>query len=162
MTSAAQQADALGHALDQHGTGSRAFTKQYFRVAARIVNVPWSIAVGGDFAYPDTKGHKPFGTDILNRYMDRVIRAGQCDDDVVIRFNEVVALVRSPQALLAPPFVVRVLVRARRTDRTRRHSQLTASREHAQVVGATTCAPGSADPHLQRSGTAADSSSPQA
>jgi hypothetical protein len=133
MTSAAQQADALGRALDRHSPGSRAFTKQYFRAAARIVNTPWSIAVGGDFAYPGTKGRKPFGTDVLNRYMDRVIRAGQCDDDVVIRFNEVVALVRSPNALLAPSFVLRVLVRARQADRAGRDSQLPASTEHATI-----------------------------
>jgi 2-polyprenyl-6-methoxyphenol hydroxylase-like FAD-dependent oxidoreductase len=127
MTSAAQQADALGHALDRHGAVSRAFARQYFRAAARIVSNPWSIAVGGDFAYPGTKGKKPFGTDILNHYMERVIRAGQCDDDVVIRVNEVVALVRSPQALLAPSFVFRVLARARQADRARRNSQRPAS-----------------------------------
>jgi 2-polyprenyl-6-methoxyphenol hydroxylase-like FAD-dependent oxidoreductase len=120
MTSAAQQAAALGRALDRHGAARRAFAKQYFRAAARIVNIPWSIAVGGDFAYPGTKGKKPHGTDILNRYMDRVIQAGQVDDHVVIRFNEVVALVRSPQALLAPSFVLRVFARARRADRARR------------------------------------------
>lgn len=123
MTSAAQQADALGRALDRHSPASRAFAKRYFRAAARIVNIPWSIAVGGDFAYPDTKGKKPFGTDVLNRYMDRVIRAGQVDGDVVIRFNEVVALVRTPQALLAPSFVLRVLAQARRADRARRDTR---------------------------------------
>ncbi len=123
MTSAAQQAQALGDGLDRHGAVSRAFAKRYFRAASRIVGVPWSMAVGGDFAYPDTRGKKPFGTDILNRYMDRVIRAGQIDDRVVIRFNEVAALVRSPQTLLAPAFVLRVLARARQADRARRSSQ---------------------------------------
>lgn len=120
MTSAAQQAQALGSALDRHGRVDRAFARRYFRAASRIVDVPWSIAVGGDFAYPGTTGKKPFGTDVVNRYMDRVIRAGQCDDRVVIRFNEVAALVRSPQTLLAPSFVLRVLARARQADRARR------------------------------------------
>jgi hypothetical protein len=87
------------------------------------VSIPWSIAVGGDFVYPDTRGKKPFGTDILNHYIDRVIQAGQVDDDVVIRFNEVVALVRRPQALLTPSFVLRVLARARRADRARRDTR---------------------------------------
>jgi 2-polyprenyl-6-methoxyphenol hydroxylase-like FAD-dependent oxidoreductase len=131
MTSAAQQADALGRALDRHRTVSRAFARRYFRAAARIVNIPWSIAVGGDFAYPDTKGNKPLGTDILNRYIDRVIQAGQCDDTVVIRFNEVVTLVRGPHALLAPSFVLRVLAKARRIDRARR-GQEHASRERTR------------------------------
>jgi 2-polyprenyl-6-methoxyphenol hydroxylase-like FAD-dependent oxidoreductase len=133
MTSAAQQAQALGRALDRHGAVDRAFAKQYFKAAARIVNTPWSIAVGGDFAYPDTKGKKPFGTDTLNRYMDRVIQAGQSDDHVVIRFNEVAALVRSPRALLTPSFVLRVLAKARRADRARRHSQQAATSEHAAI-----------------------------
>jgi 2-polyprenyl-6-methoxyphenol hydroxylase-like FAD-dependent oxidoreductase len=123
MTAAAQQAAALGRALDRHSPTSRGFTKQYFRAAARIVSIPWSIAVGGDFVYPDTRGKKPFGTDILNHYIDRVIQAGQVDDDVVIRFNEVVALVRRPQALLTPSFVLRVLARARRADRARRDTR---------------------------------------
>jgi 2-polyprenyl-6-methoxyphenol hydroxylase-like FAD-dependent oxidoreductase len=137
MTSAAQQADALGRALDRHGAVSRAFAKQYFRAAARIVNIPWSIAVGGDFAYPDTKGRKPFGTDRLNRYMDRVIQAGQHDDHVVIRLNEVVTLVRRPPALLAPSFVLRVLARGRGIDRARRDSQQSASSELAAIDVAT-------------------------
>jgi 2-polyprenyl-6-methoxyphenol hydroxylase-like FAD-dependent oxidoreductase len=137
MTSAAQQADALGRALDRHSPTSRAFTKQYFRAAARIVNVPWSIAVGGDFAYPDTTGTRPFGTGVLNRYMDRVIQAGQVDDDVVIRFNEVVALVRTPQALLAPSFVLRVLARARRADRARRGTHSAAAGEPGRIDAAT-------------------------
>ena len=136
MTSAAQQAAALGRALDRHGPASRAMAKQYFREAARIVNIPWSIAVGGDFAYPDTKGKKPFGTDVLNRYMDRVIQAGQVDDDVVIRLNEVLSLVRSPQALLAPSFVLRVLARARRADRARRDRHPAATSEPATTVDA--------------------------
>jgi nicotinamide mononucleotide (NMN) deamidase PncC len=137
MTSAAQQADALGQALDRHGAVSRAFTKQYVRAAARIINIPWSIAVGGDFAYPDTKGKKPFGTDILNHYLDRVIHAGQLDDNVVIRFNEVVTLVRNPQALLAPSFVLRVLTRARQADRARQASKPPAPSEPTAITAVT-------------------------
>lgn len=116
MSSAALQAEALGHALDRAGGANRAFARSYFRAAGRIVNAPWSIAVGGDFAYDGTIGKKPFGTDLLNRYLDRVIDAGQRDDTVVVRLNEVVALVRSPQTLLAPGLVLRVLRAARRAD----------------------------------------------
>jgi 2-polyprenyl-6-methoxyphenol hydroxylase-like FAD-dependent oxidoreductase len=137
MTSAALQADALGRALDRHGAVSRAFTKHYFKAAARIVSTPWSIAVGSDFAYSGTKGRKPVGADVLNRYMERVMRAGQYDDGVVIRFNEVVALVRSPNALLAPSFVLRVFVRARQADRARRDSKSLAATERAATDAAT-------------------------
>jgi hypothetical protein len=120
MTSAAQQAEALARALDRTHTVNRAFGRAYFRAAGRIVSAPWSIAVGGDFAYRGTNGKKPLGTDLLNHYMDRVIKAGQCDDDVVIRMNEVVSLVRQPHSLMAPAFALRVLRKARDADRRRR------------------------------------------
>jgi 2-polyprenyl-6-methoxyphenol hydroxylase-like FAD-dependent oxidoreductase len=114
MTVAAQQAEALGLHLDRSGAIDRSFARSYFRAASRIVKTPWSIAVGGDFAYEGTTGKKPFGTDLVNRYMDRVVKAGQYDDQVVIRVNEALALLRSPQTLMAPAFVLRVLRAARR------------------------------------------------
>ena len=80
------------------------------------MNVAWSTAVGSDFAYSDTTGPKPPGTDLVNRYMDRVISAGPHDDKVALRFNEVVAMVRKPETLIAPRFVLRV-VRGRRSPR---------------------------------------------
>lgn len=117
MTSAAQQAEALGKALDRSRAVNRPFARAYFRAAARIVSAPWSIAVGGDFAYDGTTGKKPFATDVINHYMDRVVRAGQCDQRVVIRLNEVISLVRNPQSLMSPGFALRVLRRARQADR---------------------------------------------
>jgi hypothetical protein len=69
--------------------------------------------------------------------MDRVVQAGQRDDHVVTRFNEVIALVRSPQSLLAPSFVLRVLARARQTDRVRREGHVPASTEDAAIDTAT-------------------------
>jgi hypothetical protein len=117
MTSAAQQAQALGKTLDRARAVNRSFARAYFRAAARIVSRPWSIAVGGDFAYTGTNGTKPLATDLLNHYMDRVIRAGQCDGHVVIRLNEVVSLVRNPLSLMSPGFALRVLRKARRADR---------------------------------------------
>ena len=114
MTSAAMQAEVLGQSLDRAGAIDRSFARTYFRDAGRIVNGPWSIAVGGDFAYDGTRGKKPFGTDLSNRYFDRVVVAGQYDDAVVIRMNEVLALTRRSGALLTPPFVLRVLRKSRR------------------------------------------------
>ncbi|MGH9277354.1 MAG: NAD(P)/FAD-dependent oxidoreductase [Acidimicrobiales bacterium] len=114
MTSAAQQAAALGRTLDRAGRVDRRFARAYFRAASRIVASPWSIAVGGDFTYPGTTGKKPPGTDAVNRYMERVTRAGRHDDQVVIRVNEVISLLRGPQVLLTPAFALRVLRAARR------------------------------------------------
>jgi hypothetical protein len=59
-------------------------------------------------------GRKPAGTDVLNRYVERVTVAAQHDDEVVIRFNQVTGLVRRSEWLLTPPFVFRVMRAARR------------------------------------------------
>jgi flavin-dependent dehydrogenase len=109
MTSAALQAEALGRCLDRAGAVDRRFARRYFAAAGRAVAVPWSVAVGGDFDYPGTRGPKPFGTDALNRYVARATVAGQDDDVVARRLNEVLALVRRPESLLAPGIVRRVL-----------------------------------------------------
>jgi 2-polyprenyl-6-methoxyphenol hydroxylase-like FAD-dependent oxidoreductase len=114
MTSAAQQAAALGACLDRTGRIDRRFTRRYFRAAGRIVDVPWSIAVGGDFVYDGTTGPKPFATDLLNSYLDRMSVAAQHDDQVLLRLNEVIALVRPPEALLTPRIAVRTLRASRR------------------------------------------------
>jgi 2-polyprenyl-6-methoxyphenol hydroxylase-like FAD-dependent oxidoreductase len=114
MTSAAQQAHALGECLRRGRSIDRRFARRYFKAASKVVAVPWSIATGGDFAYPETKGKKPPGTDLINRYMDRVAIAAQHDDEVSLRFNQVVALVRRPEALLTPRFMLRALRAARR------------------------------------------------
>jgi 2-polyprenyl-6-methoxyphenol hydroxylase-like FAD-dependent oxidoreductase len=114
MTSAALQAEALGAALDRAGGVTRAFSRRYFKVASKTVAAPWSIAVGGDFVYEGTTGKKPPGTDVLNRYMDRVNVAAQHDDAVALRVNEVISLVRGPGSLLTPAFVLRVLRSGRR------------------------------------------------
>ena len=114
MTTAALQAQALGQQLDRAGRIDRSFARAYFKAAGRTVSTPWSIAVGGDFVYKGTTGKKPFGTAAVNRYMDRVIIAGQHDDEVVIRLNETLSLLRSPQTLMAPAFMFRVLRAARR------------------------------------------------
>jgi 2-polyprenyl-6-methoxyphenol hydroxylase-like FAD-dependent oxidoreductase len=109
MTSAALQAAALGACLDHATAVDRRFARRYHRSVARVVAAPWSVAVGGDFAYPGTTGPKPAGTDLLNRYMRRVTIAAQHDDRTARRFNEVVAMVRRPESLLTPRFALRAL-----------------------------------------------------
>ncbi|WP_051786819.1 MULTISPECIES: NAD(P)/FAD-dependent oxidoreductase [Streptomyces] len=114
MSTAAQQAAALADCLDRSSGIDRAFTRSYFRAATLPVAMAWSITVGGDFAYAGTTGRKPPGTDLLNRYMARVNIAAQHDATVCIRFSEVAGLIRRPEWLLTPAFVLRVLRFARR------------------------------------------------
>ncbi|KAB1139463.1 hypothetical protein F7R91_39965 [Streptomyces luteolifulvus] len=114
MSTAAQQAAALGACLDRSAALDQTFTRRFFRAAARPVVVAWSIAAGGDFMYEGTTGEKPPGTDLLNRYVERVSVAAQHDAAVCVRFTEVAGLIRRPEWLLTPAFVLRVLRYARR------------------------------------------------
>ena len=106
------RADRLRHRAGRAGV-EEFFRPNFFTNIA----VPWSIAIGSDFAYPGTTGPKPAGTDLVNRYMERVTRAGQRDDAVALRFNEVAAFVRPPGSLLTPTFILRVLRASRRQRR---------------------------------------------
>jgi 2-polyprenyl-6-methoxyphenol hydroxylase-like FAD-dependent oxidoreductase len=114
MSSAAQQAEALGVELDRAGAVDRRFARRYFKAASRIVSSPWSVAAGGGFAYPATTGDKPVGTDLLNRYARRVTIAGHHDDVAAARFKEVAAMVRPPESLMSPLFMARVLWASRK------------------------------------------------
>jgi hypothetical protein len=68
------------------------------------------------------------GTDLLNRYTAQVILAGQRDDAVVVRFNEVISLVRALESLLSPPFMLRLLAAARRANQPRLREEGTSHR----------------------------------
>lgn len=109
MTCAARQAQMMAEQLDRSGTVSRSLSRRYFRGVARQVAGPWKLAVGGDFAYPDTEGPKPPGTDRVNRYLARATVAAQRDDEVSLRLRSVAALAAPPASLLTPGVVRRVL-----------------------------------------------------
>ena len=98
-----------GPCLDRAACPRPSFARSYFKAAARVVAAPWSIAVGGDFAYPGTTGRQAVRHRSVQPLHRPVLIAGQRDDAVAIRFNEVVSMVRRPDSLLAPRFAHRVL-----------------------------------------------------
>ena len=107
MSVAALEALQLHHTLasaGRDGVGLR-----FFERAAEIVDSPWSIAVGGDFEFPDTTGPKPRGTDFVNWYLDRLVRAAHSDGKLREALIRVFMLERPPESLLRPGVVWRVL-----------------------------------------------------
>ncbi len=113
MSTAALQAEGLAATLDQHA-GRRddlgpGFVHAYNRLAGRVVEGPWRLSAGGDFALPQTTGAKPWGSALTTPYLRRVLEAAQHDEVVARRFMEVSHLLRLPTALLAPPIFRRVL-----------------------------------------------------
>ncbi|MBX7267423.1 FAD-dependent monooxygenase [Micromonospora sp. Llam7] len=137
MSSAALQARALGRAVGRHGPTSPALPPDFYRRAARVIGVPWRIAAGADFADPRTSGTRPFGTDLINRYIAKVIQACHTSVPVTLRVLRVQNLVARPGSLMNPAMALRVLLAARRSPAADRHTrrlvQPPAAREPAPV-----------------------------
>lgn len=115
MTSSALQAAALGEVASLAGVAAADLPKRFHRKAARIIESPWRIAVGGDFGHPATTGPRPLGTAQLNGYLQRVIQASHASVPVARSFNRVLQLDDPPAALVHPALVVRVLREAGRS-----------------------------------------------
>jgi 2-polyprenyl-6-methoxyphenol hydroxylase-like FAD-dependent oxidoreductase len=109
MSCAAMEGLALGQALDRHPDGGPDLVRDFYRMAARIVAVPWRFAVGADFLYPQTTGRRPRGGRLLNAYARRLQLVAQGDPLVRRTFTEVQHLIRPPSALFAPAIAARVL-----------------------------------------------------
>ncbi|MGW4563980.1 FAD-dependent oxidoreductase [Streptomyces sp. NPDC004561] len=115
MSVAALEAVELGRCLDRFGTASYRMARAYYRAAAKVIAGPWQVATGGDFMYPETVGHRPPGTDLINRYVRQVLLASHVSVDahrVVLGMQH---LLVPPSAALRPVTVVRSLLAARRS-----------------------------------------------
>lgn len=117
MSSAAQQAVALGQCVDACGPAGVAaldLWRRFYKRARKVIANPWAIAAGGDFVFPETTGPKPPGTDGVNRYVARAVVAAQRDVRVAEALWDVQGLLAPPPSLLKPAMLVRVLRASRR------------------------------------------------
>jgi len=91
------------------GTSLETIAPTFFKRAAKVVDIPWQLAVGEDFRFPQTTGTKPPGTDFINRYVAKVHRATLHDEVVGLAFLKVMNLMAPPPSLFHPRIVWRVL-----------------------------------------------------
>ncbi|MFF0545720.1 FAD-dependent oxidoreductase [Nocardia thailandica] len=111
MSVAALAATALRGCLRDGGDD---LERRYFRAAARPVDVAWQLAVGQDLTQPLVEGPRPLRVRLVNRYVRRLLEAGEHDPVVAARFLRVSSFVDSPAALLRPDIVARTVFRSRR------------------------------------------------
>ncbi len=83
--------------------------RAYFADVAGVVDVPWEIAAGGDFAFPQVEGRRTLRVRMGNAYLARLHVAARSDAVLTERFLRVAGLVDPPQALMAPATALRVL-----------------------------------------------------
>jgi 2-polyprenyl-6-methoxyphenol hydroxylase-like FAD-dependent oxidoreductase len=106
MSVAALEALALRRHLE-HGTAPR--PRRWFRELARVVDVPWDIAAGGDLVFPGVQGRRTAKVRLVSAYLARLHAAAAHDADLAGAFLRVAGLVAPPGSLLRPGVAVRVL-----------------------------------------------------
>jgi 2-polyprenyl-6-methoxyphenol hydroxylase-like FAD-dependent oxidoreductase len=127
MSVAALEALALRRYLQQ-GAGTVPRPRRWFRDLARVVDVPWDIAVGGDLVFPGVPGRRTTKVRLGNAYLARLHAAAAHDADLASAFMRVAGLVAPPQSLLRPVIALRVLGSTMRRAATRSGSPRRASR----------------------------------
>jgi 2-polyprenyl-6-methoxyphenol hydroxylase-like FAD-dependent oxidoreductase len=111
MSVGALEGEALDETLDE-AAGLDALGPRFFARAAKLIDTPWTMAVGSDFAFKGVTGPKAAGTSLVNRYLDRVHEAASTDRAVCRTFFNVANLLAPPTSLFHPRIVARVAVAA--------------------------------------------------
>ena len=106
MTVAAVESAVLLDCVRQRGTN---LPQRFYARAAKVIDTPWDIAVGGDLAFSAVEGRRTLKIRILNAYMRKVLRATEVDPAVTLAFLQTINLTHPPHRLFAPGLLRRVL-----------------------------------------------------
>ncbi len=106
MTVAALEALVLQECL---AGGAERLAQRFFRRASRMVDIPWSIAVGNDLSLPTVDGPRSPMVRFINWYLGKLHRAAEHDPVVALAFQKVANLIAPPPSLLQPRVALRVL-----------------------------------------------------
>lgn len=109
MSSAAMQVAELEKLLNQKGYRPNLW-QSFFKQAAKVVDIPWQLAVGEDFRWQETEGTKAPGTDLINRYTARLFRMMAEDTVVYKQFMKVMNFLAPPTSLMHPRLLWRALM----------------------------------------------------
>jgi len=107
MSVATLESLALRDCLE-HGGPLRDLWRGFFKAAGKIIEGPWRIAAGSDFAFAGVTGAKPAGTSVVNWYLARVHQAASTDRHVCRAFFDVANLLAPASVLLRPSILARV------------------------------------------------------
>ena len=106
MSTAALEAMVL-HSVLKKGTENLA--RHFFQGAAKVVDIPWSLATGSDLRVPETTGRRTFIGNLMNAYIARLHKAAHYDPAVALAYHKVGNLLAPPPSILAPKIALRVL-----------------------------------------------------
>jgi len=105
MTVAAQEAVTLRDVIN---AGAEDLSTRFFKAAAKIVDIPWDIAVGNDLRHPRVEGARPAMVRFINWYIGKLHHAARHDAALATAFLKVANLMSPPPELLSPAIAWRV------------------------------------------------------
>lgn len=106
MSVAAQEAEALGAVV---ANGRPRIGHRFFRAASRIVDTPWTTAVGNDLRMPEAVGTRSLVGTAINAYVAKLQRAAHTDAVLAVRFMRITNLLAHPLSMFTPAMMWRVL-----------------------------------------------------
>lgn len=89
--------------------GPDRLARRFFRGAGKLIDGPWSIAVGTDLRFPQVPGPRSVRVRLVNWYVHRLHAAARTDAVLGEAFLRVLNLVDPPTRLLRPAIARRVL-----------------------------------------------------
>lgn len=106
MSVAALEAETLEECL---GESLGNLPRRFYRSVSKVVDAPWKLAAGADFAHPGVAGNRTRLTGLTNWYLVHAQRAATRDVGVCRALVFVTVLLAPPESLFAPKMVLRVL-----------------------------------------------------
>jgi 2-polyprenyl-6-methoxyphenol hydroxylase-like FAD-dependent oxidoreductase len=106
MSTAALQATALDQCLRE---GDAALAKRFFTAASKVIEAPWTMAVGGDLRYDGVEGARSAMVKFVNWYIGKLHIAAAGDPVVARAFHRVANLLDPPPSLMQPSIAFRIL-----------------------------------------------------
>ena len=107
MSVAALEAEVLSECL---ASGTANLARRFFTAAAKVIDTPWSIAVGNDLRMPETTGPRNAGVSFINWYMGKLHKAAHHDPVPALAFHAVANLLAAPPSVMHPRVAWRVLL----------------------------------------------------
>jgi 2-polyprenyl-6-methoxyphenol hydroxylase-like FAD-dependent oxidoreductase len=112
---------------DLLAAGTEGLARRFFRRAAKLIDAPWSIAVGTDLRFPEVVGRRSAKIRFVNAYVHQLHRAATADPVLGAAFLRVLNLIDTPTRLLVPAIVLRVLRGSLRSQPATRPSDSSAA-----------------------------------
>ncbi|HEY3738498.1 MAG TPA: hypothetical protein VGL53_01580 [Bryobacteraceae bacterium] len=105
MSTAALEAVELDEALR---AGLSGLAPRFFKKAAKVIDIPWTVSVGADLNLPCTRGPRNAGVRFINWYVSKLHKAAHREEAAALAFQMVANMLAPPPSILHPKVVWKV------------------------------------------------------